>query len=48
MSGSFINSGQCISKVVAVGDDNYAAKLNNSAKYYKEIILKFSELLKNY
>ena len=36
MSGSFINSGQCISKVVAVGDDNYAAKLNNSAKYYKE------------
>lgn len=37
MSGSFISSGSCYAKVTAVGDDNYASKLNNSAKYYKKI-----------
>ena len=37
MSGSFVNSGSCYARVTAVGDDNYASKINNSAKYYKKI-----------
>lgn len=37
LSGSFVNSGSCYARVTAVGDDNYASKLNNSAKYYKKI-----------
>ena len=37
MSGSFVNSGVCYACVTAVGDDNYASKINNSAKYYKKI-----------
>ena len=37
LSGSFVNSGCCYARVTAVGDDNYASKLNNSAKYYKKI-----------
>lgn len=37
LSGSFMNSGNCYARVTAVGSDNYAAKLNNSAKYYKKI-----------
>lgn len=37
MSGSFLASGQCIAKVVHVGKDNYASKINRSAKYIKKV-----------
>ncbi len=36
-SGSFISSGECVAKVVHVGKDNYATKINNSAKYIKKV-----------
>lgn len=36
-SGSFISSGECAAKVVHVGKDNYATKINNSAKYIKKV-----------
>lgn len=35
-SGSFIASGACVAKVTAVGEDNYATKVNNSAKVYRK------------
>lgn len=35
-SGSFIASGVCVAKVTAVGEDNYATKVNNSAKVYRK------------
>jgi cation-transporting ATPase E len=37
LSGSFINSGNCYAKVISVGAEKYASRLNNSAKYYKKI-----------
>ena len=36
LSGSFIVSGECISKVEHVGLDNYTAKISNEAKYIKK------------
>lgn len=36
-SGSFVSSGECVAKVVHVGKDNYATKINNSAKYIKKV-----------
>ena len=36
LSGSFIVSGKCICEVIAVGDDNYSAKISKEAKYIKE------------
>lgn len=36
-SGSFISAGECVAKVVHVGKDNYATKINNSAKYIKKV-----------
>ena len=35
-SGSFVNSGTCTAKVVAVGEDNYATRINNEAKVFKK------------
>lgn len=35
-SGSFISSGTCAARVVAVGADNYATKINNAAKTYRK------------
>ncbi len=50
LSGSFIVSGQCISKVEHVGKDNYVAKISNEAKYHKKtnsvIMNSFEKLLK--
>lgn len=50
MSGSFVNSGSCYARVTAVGDDNYASKINNSAKYYKknnsEIFITIKKIIK--
>ncbi len=36
-SGSFVSSGECVAKVVHVGKDNYATKINSSAKYIKKV-----------
>lgn len=36
-SGSFISSGECVAKVIHVGKENYAAKINDSAKYIKKV-----------
>lgn len=36
LSGSFISAGKCYAKVVHVGADCYAAKINNDAKYIKK------------
>lgn len=36
-SGSFVSAGECVAKVVHVGKDNYATKINNSAKYIKKV-----------
>jgi cation-transporting ATPase E len=35
-SGSFIASGTCVAEVTSVGADNYATKINNSAKVYRK------------
>ena len=37
MSGSFISSGEVFVKVINVGKDNYATKLQNEATYHKKI-----------
>ena len=37
MSGSFIDSGILLARVVHVGADNYVAKINNEAKYVKKV-----------
>ncbi len=37
LSGSFIVSGNAISKVIHVGKDNYAAKITSEAKYNKSV-----------
>ncbi len=37
LSGSFIVAGSCYAQVVAVGADNYANHINNSAKVYKKV-----------
>lgn len=36
LSGSFITSGKCFARVEKVGEDCYAAKINNEAKYVKK------------
>ena len=37
MSGSFIDSGLILARVVHVGADNYVARINNEAKYVKKV-----------
>ena len=37
MSGSFIDSGMVLARVIHVGADNYVAKINNEAKYVKKV-----------
>ena len=37
LSGSFIVSGECISKVEHIGIDNYTSKISKEAKYIKKI-----------
>ncbi|MDE5549426.1 MAG: HAD-IC family P-type ATPase, partial [Clostridia bacterium] len=36
MSGSFVQSGRCRARVIAVGEDTYAAKLMSEAKKFKK------------
>ena len=36
LSGSFIVSGECISKVEHIGEDNYTSKISKEAKYIKK------------
>ncbi len=36
MSGSFVQSGTCRARVIAVGEDTYASKLMNEAKKFKK------------
>lgn len=45
LSGSFISSGKCYAKVSKVGEDCYAAKINNEAKYIKKVN---SQILKSF
>ena len=45
LSGSFIAAGRCFAKVVKVGFDCYAAKINNEAKYIKKVN---SQILKSF
>ncbi len=45
LSGSFISSGKCCARVIKVGADCYAAKINNDAKYIKKIN---SQILKSF
>ncbi|MCQ2513781.1 MAG: HAD-IC family P-type ATPase [Ruminococcus sp.] len=37
LSGSFISSGKCMAKIVKVGKDCYASKINSEAKYIKKV-----------
>ena len=37
MSGSFIDAGLILARVVHVGADNYVARINNEAKYVKKV-----------
>ncbi len=37
LSGSYITSGKCISKVQHIGENNYTAKISSGAKYVKKI-----------
>lgn len=37
MSGSFIDSGLVLARVIHVGADNYVARINNEAKYVKKV-----------
>lgn len=37
LSGSFISSGQVLAKVLNVGDNNYASKIQQEATYHKKI-----------
>lgn len=46
LSGSFIVSGDCISKVVSVGDDNYTNKISKEAKYLKTVNSEIMSTLK--
>ena len=45
LSGSFITAGKCYAKIVKVGADCYAAKINNEAKYVKK---NNSQILKSF
>lgn len=36
LSGSFIVSGNCIAKVIHIGEDNYTSKISKEAKYIKK------------
>ncbi len=36
-SGSFILSGNCIAKVIHIGNDNYTSKISHDAKYIKKV-----------
>lgn len=38
LSGSFIVSGECISQVEHIGNDNYTSKISKEAKYIKKLI----------
>lgn len=43
LSGSFVISGKALTKVIHIGEDNYATKISNGAKYLKKntsVILK--------
>lgn len=50
LSGSFIASGSCYCRVDRVGDNSYAAKINNEAKYLKknnsQILRAFKTIIK--
>ena len=37
LSGSFIDSGKCTSKIVHIGEDNYIEQLSSRAKYVKQV-----------
>lgn len=37
MSGSFIDAGLVVARVIHVGADNYVARINNEAKYVKKV-----------
>lgn len=45
LSGSFIASGKCFARVTKVGEECYAAKINNEAKYIKKVN---SQILKSF
>ena len=45
LSGSFIAAGTCYAKIIKVGADCYAAKINNEAKYIKK---NNSQILKSF
>ena len=49
-SGSFIAAGTCTAQVVAVGEDNYATRINNAAKVHKkhksDIMLALNRIVK--
>ncbi len=44
LSGSFIDSGKCTSKIVHIGEDNYIEQLSSRAKYVKQVN---SEIMKS-
>lgn len=37
LSGSYIVSGKCVTKVEHIGEDNYTAKISSGAKYVKKV-----------
>lgn len=37
LSGSYVVSGKCITKVEHIGEDNYTAKISSGAKYVKKV-----------
>lgn len=49
LSGSFVVSGKCKAKVEHVGQDNYASKISNDAKYVKktnsQIMMAFNKII---
>ncbi len=36
LSGSFVSAGKCVAKIIRIGADCYAAKINSEAKYIKK------------
>lgn len=44
LSGSFIVSGNCIAKVIHIGEENYTSKISSGAKYVKKVN---SEIMKS-
>ena len=45
LSGSFVSGGSCKCRITKVGEDSYAAKINNAAKYVKK---NDSQILKSF